>query len=108
MIHWLAVLLALAGFALLALSMARHQPDLAGRKLRAAISRYARGGGYAILLAVLLLDWIALGAAYGSIAWFGHLSIGAWGVVAWLCARTRRRAPPPSAATRKTMSRGED
>ncbi len=108
MIHWLAILLALAGFALLALSMVRHQPDLAGRKLGAAISRYARAGGYAILLAVLLLDWIALGAAYGSIAWFGHLSIGAWSVVAWLCARARRRALPSSAATGKSLSRGED
>lgn len=107
MIHWFAILLALCGFALLAISMPRHQTDMAGRKLAPAASRRARIGGYALLLAVFLLDGFAFGAAYGAVAWFGHLSIGAWSVVVWLCVR----APGAnSASTRKstTPTRGEN
>lgn len=93
MIHLLAILLALSGFALLAVSMPRHQTDLVGRKLARAASRRVRVGGYALLLAVFLLDGFMSGAAYGAILWFGHLSIGAWGMVAWLCIRARGTTP---------------
>lgn len=108
MMHLLAILLALSGFALLALSMGRHQPDIAGRKLAASAARRARAGGYAVLLSVLLLDWAAFGAAYGAIACFGHLSVGAWCVVAWLCVRTRRRTNPAPTKNSTTASRGEN
>lgn len=107
MIHWLAILLALCGFALLAISMPRHQTDMAGRKFAPAASRRARVGGYTLLLAIFLLDVFAFGAAYGAVVWFGHLSIGAWSVVAWLCVRARRAN---SASTKKqpTATRGEN
>ena len=97
MSHLLAILLALAGFALIALSVGRHQADLAGYRPGPAISRRARLGGYLLLAAVFVLDLVTFGATYGAIAWFGHLSIGAWGVVAWLCLRARRRAHSGSA-----------
>ena len=87
MSHLIAIPLALSGFALLALSMQRHQADMAGRKLTPTASRRARVGGFSLLLSAFLLDGLAFGAAYGAIAWFGHLSIGAWSVVAWLCVR---------------------
>lgn len=93
MIHMLAILLALSAFALLAMSMPRHQQDLVGRKLASAVSRRARVGGYALLLSVFVLDAFASGAAYGAVLWFGHLSIGAWGMVAWLCVRARGTKP---------------
>lgn len=85
MIHFLAIILALCGFALLAISMPRHQANMAGRKLAPAATRRARVSGYALLLLVFVLDGFAFGAGYGAVAWFGHLSIGAWSVVAWLC-----------------------
>ncbi|KTE27690.1 hypothetical protein ATE75_12860 [Sphingopyxis sp. H080] len=51
----------------------------------AQATRRARVSGYALLLLVFVLDGFAFGAGYGAVAWFGHLSIGAWSVVAWLC-----------------------
>ena len=90
MIHFLAILLALCAFALLAISMPRHQADMAGRKLALTATRRARAGGYALLLLIFVLDAFAFGAGYGAVAWFGHLSIGAWSVVAGLCARAWR------------------
>ena len=49
----------------------------------------------------------AQACAYGAIAWFGHLSIGAWSVVAWLCVRGRGTN---SASKKKstTPTRGEN
>ncbi|OWQ95208.1 DUF3325 domain-containing protein [Sphingopyxis witflariensis] len=107
MIDLFATLLALCGFALLSISMPRHQADMAGGKLAPAASRRARVGGYALLFAVLVLDGFAFGAAYGAIAWFGHLSIGAWSVVAWLCVCGRGTN---SASKKKstTPTRGEN
>ncbi len=92
MSHLFAILLALAGFTLIALSMGRHQVDIVGRRLGAVASKGARLGGYALLMLALLLDLVAFGAGYGGVAWFGQLSISAWSVVVWLCVRTHRRA----------------
>lgn len=91
MTHIVAILLALAGFTLLALSMGRHQPDMVGHKLTRSASLRVRSGGYALLALVFLIDLMAFGAV-GVLAGFGHLSLGAWGIVAWLCARANRRA----------------
>ncbi len=108
MIHLLAILLALAGFALIAMSMGRHQADMAGRRLGPIASRRARAGGYALLVLVFLLDLAAFGPPYGAIAWFGHLSIGAWSIVAWLCVRAGRRAHSASMNKPTTVFKGED
>ncbi|UIJ44333.1 DUF3325 domain-containing protein [Sphingomonas cannabina] len=92
MIQLLAVLLALAGFAAVAGSMSRHQQDMIGRRLDPREARAARGIGGLLLVASLLADMLALGPARGAIIWCGHLSIGAWVTVAWLCWRVSRRA----------------
>lgn len=86
-----AILLSIAGFVLLAAAMARHQVEIAGRRLPAEQARIVRIAGFGLLMAALLLDWAVFGAGYGAVAWFGHLSIGAWVIIAWLCLRAYRK-----------------
>lgn len=93
MIHLFAISLAVAGFLLLAISMARHQQDMIGRKLAVAATQRARTGGYALLILVLVLDAAVFGVGYGAVVWFGHLSIGAWSVVGWLAGRAWLATP---------------
>ncbi|WP_334185678.1 DUF3325 domain-containing protein [Novosphingobium sp.] len=88
MIHLLCLLLGIAAFAALALSMKRHQRDLAGRALTQHESRLARIGGWTLVALVLLIDAGAFGLGYGMIAWAGQLTVGAWINVAWLCWKT--------------------
>lgn len=94
MIQLLAVLLALAGLAAIAASMSRHQQDMIGRRLDPHDARAARAVGGLLLVMSLLADMFALGPARGVIIWCGHLSIGGWITVAWLCWRVSRRARP--------------
>ena len=89
MIDILAALAALAGFAALALSMKRHQRDIIGRKLTDRERTLTRTAGWLAIAASLALDVSGFGPAYGAIAWFGHMSIAAWIVVAGLCWRAR-------------------
>ncbi|WP_395335927.1 DUF3325 domain-containing protein [Novosphingobium sp. BL-8H] len=84
MIHILAILLTLGGFIALALSMSRHQRDLAGRVLAKAQARTARAGGYALLGLAFVADIAAFGGGYGAVAWCAHLSVGAWLTIALL------------------------
>lgn len=105
MSHLPATLLALAGFALIALSMGRHQTAIVGRRLSPSTSRRARVAGYALLALALLLDLAVFGGAYGAVAWWGHLSVGAWSVVAWLTWRTRRR---PDCSNTSAFPEGEN
>ena len=84
MIHFVAILLALGGFYALALSMTRHQRDLVGRTLVARQANAARISGWTLLAAAFVLDVVTWGGGYGSVAWFAHLSVGAWLTVAVL------------------------
>ncbi|MDR6710062.1 hypothetical protein J2X73_004460 [Novosphingobium sp. 1748] len=56
--------------------MARHQKDLLGHTLPFPLQQQLRKAGVALLLVALAIDMTGLGAAYGAIAWFGHLTIG--------------------------------
>ncbi|EIZ77421.1 hypothetical protein WSK_4035 [Novosphingobium sp. Rr 2-17] len=77
MIHGLAILIAITGFACLCTAMARHQKDVLGRKLAAPAARRLRMTGGTLMLFALAMDMIGLGAAYGAVAWCGHLTAGA-------------------------------
>ena len=89
MTHILGLLFSLVGFAALALSMNRHQRDIIGRKLSDREQNLTRAAGWLSLAASLAVDIAGLGSAYGATAWFGHMSISAWIVVATLCWRKR-------------------
>lgn len=94
MIQLLAILFALVGFAAIAASMSRHQQGMIGRRLDPRNARAARAVGGLLLMMSLLADMLALGPARGAIIWCGHLSIGAWITIAWLCWRMSRHARP--------------
>lgn len=91
MTHVLTILLAFSGFVMLALAMKRHQRAMIGRQLSDRERRVARTGGSVVIIASLSLAMVALGFAYGAIAWLGHLSVAGWAVVTMLIWRTRTR-----------------
>lgn len=77
MTHILAICASIIGLGCLCAAMARHQKDLLGRPLPPHAQRWLRRGGGVLLLVALAVDMAGLGAAYGAMAWFGHLTIGA-------------------------------
>ncbi|WP_068079456.1 DUF3325 domain-containing protein [Novosphingobium rosa] len=77
MTHLLTALPCLLGFALLLTAMARHQQDCLKRKLPARASRLLRATGLALLTIGFIIAGLGLGWAYGSVSWFGWLSVGA-------------------------------
>lgn len=82
MIHLAIALPALLGFALLLLATARHQQDWLRRKLAPRTGRALRWSGFAALALAFLIAGLALGWAYGAVAWFGWLSVTAMLVLA--------------------------
>lgn len=82
MIHTVIFLLSLSGFILLLLAMARHQQDWLGRKLSPVISRALRLSGFAALALSFAVAGVDFGWGYGSVAWFGWLTMAAALVVA--------------------------
>ncbi|MGE4431977.1 MAG: DUF3325 domain-containing protein [Sphingobium sp.] len=99
MIHILALLLCVAGFAALAIAMDRHQRDLLGRKLAPRTARLVKMAGGGLLAVALAVDMIGLGAAYGAIAWFGHLSFGAAVVLTRITRLASARKPKSAPRT---------
>lgn len=93
MIHILAIGTCVLAFACLCAAMARHQKDFVGRSLDAVASRRLRRTGAAILLVALAMDLAGLGAGYGAVAWCGHLTVAAAGVLAGLNLKISRQAP---------------
>lgn len=77
MIALFTLLLAMTGFALLQLAMARHQQDWLRRKLPGSISRTLRIGGFACLGLAFVVAGAGHGWDYGAVLWFGALSAGA-------------------------------
>lgn len=74
MIAWL---LALAGFACLALAMEEHHHWLTGRDPSVRTRRRLRLAGALLLAASWLSTWATWGPAMGSVAWCGLLTLAA-------------------------------
>jgi hypothetical protein len=72
-----AFLLAVAGFAALALSMSRHFQALTRRAPSRAQVLVLRAGGAALLAGSLWFSLAWLGSPVGIVAWFGLLNAGA-------------------------------
>ena len=96
MTHLIAIALCITGFASLCAAMPRHQRMVVGRLLGDAAGRRLRLAGGAALLLALAVDLAGLGAAYGAIAWCGHLTVAA----ALVVARLNRASSRPSSKHR--------
>ncbi|RIV80920.1 DUF3325 domain-containing protein [Aurantiacibacter xanthus] len=92
MIHLLAIVLSLVGFAALALAMKRHQREVIGRALTDKERHLTRSAGALAIAASLAVAMAAFGAGYGAVAWFGYMSVAAWIVVAALCWHARLKS----------------
>ena len=77
MIHLAIAAPALLGFALLLLAMPRHQQDWLRRKLSLRLCRLLRWSGLCALALGFIAAGLGLGWAYGSVVWFGWLSVAA-------------------------------
>ena len=93
MITLATLILDLASFLALALSLARHQRDVLGRDLPHAVIRAMRAGGYGGIALAFVLQALVHGPAYGAMAWAGLLTISAVLVVAGLTLRSQAKAP---------------
>ncbi|PNU02163.1 DUF3325 domain-containing protein [Novosphingobium guangzhouense] len=77
MIHLAIAAPALLGFALLLMAMTRHQQDWLRRKLSPRLSKSMRWSGLGLLVLAFGVAGLAMGWAYGSVVWFGWLSVAA-------------------------------
>ena len=77
MIHLAIAAPALLGFALLLVAMARHQQDWLRRKLSPRLRTLLRWSGLCALALSFIVAGLGMGWAYGSVAWFGWLSVAA-------------------------------
>lgn len=84
-----ALFLSLAGFALLMLSMARHQQDWLGRKLATRPGKILRLSGYGALALSLAMAFARYGWAYGMVDILGFWTLAAGLVVLANCNRGR-------------------
>lgn len=87
----LAALLALTGFACLALGMERHQGALLTHRLSRRGQRRAVIAGWAALAFAYAAALAVWGAAVGTVVWVGLLSLGAMTVLLTLSWRNNRR-----------------
>jgi len=81
--------IALTGFALLFLAKPRHQQDWLNARLSSAAGRGLRLAGAALIVASFVIDGLVLGWGYGSVCWFGWLTLAAILVVALNSNRAR-------------------
>src|SRR3546814_13209244 len=91
MIHILGILFSTLGSGVLCAGMAKHQSRLVGRKLPPSTVRLMKFGGFVVLALALAIDASGLGDAYGLIAWFVHLPVGAAVIFIRLCISEERR-----------------
>ncbi|MCJ2182562.1 DUF3325 domain-containing protein [Novosphingobium sp. 1949] len=90
MIHLLSIALCALGFLALGATQKRHQHTVFARPLTPREVRRGRAAGVALLALALGGDGATLGTGLGTIAWTGHLSLGAAMVVAVLHWRAAR------------------
>jgi len=90
----IALLLALAGFACLALAMERHHRDVAGHAPAPTRQRLLQVLGYAALAASLMACIAAWGIAQGFVGWCGVLAVGAGAMLLWLSFRSSAKPTP--------------
>ena len=93
--HALVFALCLTGFAGIALAVERQQEELFVRALSAATTRFLRVAGWIGLLFAFAAAVRAQGWAFGSVAWFGHLSLAAGCVFGAMVIRVRLRTRRP-------------
>lgn len=91
MITLLTLLLNVASFLALCLSLTRHQRDLLGRDLPRHVILTMRTGGYGGIALAFVIQALAHGPAYGAMAWAGLLTVSAVLVVAGLTLRAERK-----------------
>ncbi|MBU4612406.1 DUF3325 domain-containing protein [Achromobacter sp. GG226] len=89
--HALALVLAVGGFAGLALAMARHQDDLFGREAPPHLTRACRVTGWLLIVACVWLCVALWGWGLGLVIASGHTSAGAGLVFCALIAIDRRQ-----------------
>lgn len=77
MIHCALFVLCLGGFILLLSAMVRHQQDWLRRKLSLARSITLRRCGFLSLALAYGVAGMDLGLAYGTVVWFGWLTVAA-------------------------------
>lgn len=75
--HLLLLLLALAGFVVLALAMERHQEDVFGKALNQPVTGSLRIFGWSSLTLCLWLAVASKGWSFGLVAYSGHTSAAA-------------------------------
>ena len=93
--HALVFALCLAGFAGIALAVERQQEELFGHALSVATTRVSRVAGWIGLLFAFAVAVRSQGWAFGSVAWFGHLSLAAGCVFGAIVVQVRRRTRRP-------------
>lgn len=77
MTHGFVLLLSLAGFFCLALSMSKHQRELLPRTIPPSQSRLLRLVGFLAIASALATAGIGIDGVFGPVAWFGHISLAA-------------------------------
>lgn len=93
--HAVVFALCLTGFTGIALAVERQQEELFGRALPAAVTRLLRIAGWIGLALAFAAAVRAQGWAFGSVAWFGHLSLAAGCVFGAMVVQVRRRTRRP-------------
>lgn len=77
MIYALIFFLNMAGFASLLLAMGKHQQDWLGHKLVKARADMLRRAGFIAIGLAFVVSGSGLGWGYGTVAWFGFLTLTA-------------------------------
>jgi hypothetical protein len=93
MIHLLAFVLCLAGFAALALAVRRQQREIIGRWLRPTTAHALRAAGVCALLLALGLLVASAGWGLGLVMFSGHTTLAAGVVYCGLFTCARAYAP---------------
>ena len=93
MIHLAALLFAYAGFVAICLSMAKHQPEILGRKLTPKEHQQLRIGGPLALGVSYASAVAASGWKFGSVLWIGAIMLAALSLTLLLPYRPKWTAP---------------
>lgn len=84
------LVLIVGGFALLAVSMRRHQGAVFSAPLRPLPARAMQAGGWLLLVVSAIPAGLAANVGIGVAAWLGWLTVGALAIVSVLTALSSR------------------